>query len=140
MAKVSSRLVFYFPGFDPLDAAAHQRRYERSAAQSGKTFGIDYTVSGISQTVAGSRMDVEGKHNGHTTHSTIFIHDHNTPISLFRADSVWKHIGLVLKAGAGRIGEGGAFAYFRHAWRFGLFFLFPFLLIALGIAVAASIA
>ncbi|WP_416408610.1 hypothetical protein [Agrobacterium rosae] len=140
MAKVSSRLVFYFPGFDPLDAAAHQRRYERSAAQSGKTFGIDYTVGGVSQTNAGSRMDVEGKHDGHTTHSTIFIHDHNTLISQLRAASVWKQIGLGFKAGAGIIGEGGAFAYFRHAWRFGLFFLFPFLLIALGIAVAALVA
>ncbi|POO57242.1 alpha/beta fold hydrolase [Agrobacterium rosae] len=140
MAKVSSRLVFYFPGFDPLDAAAHQRRYERSAAQSGKTFGIDYTVSGISQTAAGSRMDVEGEHDGHTTHSTIFIHDHNSLISQLRAASVWKQIGLGFKAGAGIIGEGGAFAYFRHAWRFGLFFLFPFLLIAFGIAVAALIA
>ncbi|GAK70717.1 hypothetical protein RRU01S_13_00550 [Agrobacterium rubi TR3 = NBRC 13261] len=140
MTKISSRLVFYFPGFDPLDAAAHQRRYERSAAQSGKTFGVDYEVGGVSQTVAGSRMDVMARHDGHETQSTIFIHDHNDLISQLRAASVWKQIGLGFKAGAGIIREGGAFAYFRHAWRFGLFFLFPFLLIALGIAAAVLIA
>jgi hypothetical protein len=140
MTKISSRLVFYFPGFDPLDAAAHQRRYERSAAQSGKTFGVDYDVGGVSQTAAGSRLDVVARHEGHETQSTIFIHDHNDLISRLRAASVWKQIGLGFKAGAGIIREGGAFAYFRHAWRFGLFFLFPFLLIALGIAVAVLIA
>ncbi|XUY25563.1 hypothetical protein RMR21_008000 [Agrobacterium sp. rho-8.1] len=140
MAKVSSRLVFYFPGFDPLDAAAHQRRYERSAAQSGKTFGIDYTVSALSQTTGGSRMDVNADHDGHATQSIIFIHDHNDLISKLRAASVWKQIGLGFKAGAGIIREGGALAYFRHAWRFGLFFLFPFLFISLGIVAALLIA
>ncbi|KXG86797.1 hypothetical protein [Agrobacterium bohemicum] len=140
MTKVSSRLVFYFPGFDPLDAAAHQRRYERSATQSGKTFGIAYTVGGVTQTAAGSRMEVEALHDGHTNQSTIFIHDHNALISQLRAASLWKQIALGFKAGAGIIREGGAFAYFRHAWRFGLFFLFPFLFISLGIAAALLIA
>lgn len=140
MAKVSSRLVFYFPGFDPLDARAHQRRYERSAAQSGKTFGIDFQVSSITETPVGSRMDVAALHNGHTTQSTIVIHDHNDLISRLRDMSIWKQIALGFKAGMGIIGEGGAFAYFRHAWRFGLFFLFPFLLIALGFAAGVVIA
>jgi pimeloyl-ACP methyl ester carboxylesterase len=140
MAKISSRLVFYFPGFDPLDAAAHQRRYERSAAQSGKTFAIDYEVGGVVPTDAGARMNVVGKHDGHDTHSTIFIHDHNSLISHLRSVSVWKQIALGFKAAGGIIAEGGAWAYMRHAWRFGLFFLFPFLLIAVGLAVAALIA
>ena len=140
MTKVSSRLVFYFPGFDPLDAQAHQRRYERSAAQSGKTFGVDYQVGGINETPVGSRMDVATFQNGHATQATILIHDHNDLISQLRAASVWKQIALGFKAGAGIIGEGGALAYFRHAWRFGLFFLFPFLLVALGATAAGLIA
>ncbi len=140
MAKVSSRLVFYFPGFDPLDATAHQRRYERSAVQSGKTFGVDFTVGGVGQTEAGSRMDVGAQHDGHATQSTVFIHDHNDLISRLRAGSIWKQIALGFKAGGGIIREGGAFAYFRHAWRFGLFFLFPFLLIALGVIAGVLIA
>lgn len=140
MTKVSSRLVFYFPGFDPLDAQAHQRRYERSAAQSGKTFGVDYQVGRIEETPVGSRMDVAALHNGHATQSTILIHDHNDLISQLRAVSIWEQIALGFKAGAGIIGEGGALAYFRHAWRFGLFFLFPFLFIASGLIAAGLIA
>lgn len=140
MAKVSSRLVFYFPGFDPLDAAAHQRRYARSAAQSGATFGVEYAVGNVTPTAGGNRMDVSALRDGHATRSSIYIHDHNELISRLRNAPVWKQIVLGFKAGAAIVSEGGAFAYFRHAWRFGLFFLFPFLFILFGLAGAALIA
>lgn len=44
MPAVKSRLVLYFPGFDPLDAAAHHLRYQRAAVLSGKTWDVDYAV------------------------------------------------------------------------------------------------
>jgi hypothetical protein len=140
MAKVQSRLVFYFPGFDPLDASAHHRRYERSAAQSGKTWDIAYSVGPVVETDAGSRMQVEAKDGDWVTQSTIFIHDHNALISELRSTSVWRQIVLGFRAGASIIKEGAAFRYFQHAWRFGLFFLFPFLLITAGLLIAAAIA
>ena len=138
--SVDERLVFYFPGFDPLDAHAHQRRYERSAAQSGKTWGVDYMVGPVIETDAGSRMDVVARYNGQTTRSSIFIQDHNVLISQLRSIAVWKQIVVGFGAGAGIIREGGAHRYLRHAWRFGLFFLFPFLLMAFGLAAAVAIA
>lgn len=140
MASVSSRLVFYFPGFDPLDAAAHHRRYERSAAQSGKTFGLDYAVGPVQEVEAGSRMEVVSISNGHETKSTIYVHDHNSIISDLRAPPIWKQIALGFKAGAEIITSGAAFRYFRHAWRFGLFFLFPYLLIFTGLVFSTLIA
>ncbi|WP_296098598.1 hypothetical protein [uncultured Agrobacterium sp.] len=140
MASVSSRLVFYFPGFDPLDAAAHHRRYERSAAQSGKTFGLDYAVGAVQEVEAGSRMEVVSISNGHETKSTIYVHDHNSIISDLRAPPIWKQIALGFKAGAEIITSGAAFRYFRHAWRFGLFFLFPYLLIFTGLVFSTLIA
>ncbi|WP_296021990.1 hypothetical protein [uncultured Agrobacterium sp.] len=139
MASVSSRLVFYFPGFDPLNAAAHQRRYERSAAQSGKTFGLDYAVGPVQEVEAGSRMEVVSISNGHETKSTIYVHDHNRIISDLRAPPIWKQIALGFKAGAEIITSGAAFRYFRHAWRFGLFFLFPYLLIFTGLVLSTLI-
>lgn len=140
MPSVSSRLVFYFPGFDPLDAAAHHRRYERSAAQSGKTFGLDYTVGPVDEVEAGSRMEVVSIFAGEETKSTIYVHDHNSIITALRAPPIWKQIVLGFKAGAEIITSGAAFRYFRHAWRFGLFFLFPYLLIVMGMVLAALIA
>ena len=140
MASVSSRLVFYFPGFDPLDAAAHHRRYERSAAQSGKTFGLDYAVGPVQEVEAGSRMEVVSISNGHETKSTIYVHDHNSIISHLRAPPIWKQIALGFKAGAEIITSGAASRYFRHAWRFGLFFLFPYLLILTGLVLSTLIA
>lgn len=137
---VDKRLVFYFPGFDPLDAGAHQRRYERSAAQSGKTFGLNYSVGPVEDSEAGSLVNVEAHSAGGETTSAIFIHDHNAIISNLRALPVWKQIALGFKAGAGVVAEGGAQRYFRHAWRFGLFFLFPFLFILAGLLLAGLIA
>ncbi|WHA39671.1 alpha/beta fold hydrolase [Agrobacterium larrymoorei] len=140
MTSVDSRLVFYFPGFDPLDAKAHQQRYSRSAAQSGKTFGVDYAVSDVAETEAGSRIDVTSAVGSERTESTIFIHDHNAIISCLRAIPVWKQIALGFRAGAGIIAEGAATQYFRHAWRFGLFFLFPYLFILCGLGLSGLIA
>ncbi len=45
-----------------------------------------------------------------------------------------------MQAAAGIVAEGGAGRYLRHAWRFGLFFIFPFLLMLVGGALAAGIA
>lgn len=140
MASVDTRIVFYFPGFDPLDPKAHLGRYRRSAAQSGKTFGLDYAVGDLEETDAGSRVSVDCAYQGHPTRSTVYIHDHNAIISHLRAHSVTKQIALGFSAFAGIVAEGAAWRYFRHAWRFGLFFLFPYLFILLGLLFSGLIA
>lgn len=139
MTSVQSRLVFYFPGFDPLDAAAHHLRYQRAAALAGKTWGMDYAVGALESSPAGEHFVVNAKTGEQSTRSSIFIYDHNDVISHLRSTSVWRQIASGFKAGAGIFAEGGAARYFRHAWRFGLFFIFPFLLMLAGGAAAATI-
>lgn len=140
MPTVKSRLVLYFPGFDPLDATAHHLRYQRAAALAGKTWDVDYAVGPLTNTPAGETFTVEASAGDWRTRSDIFVYDHNAVISQLRGAPVWQQIWLGFKAGAGIIAEGGAARYFRHAWRFGLFFIFPFLLMLVGGAVAAAIA
>ncbi|QNP78473.1 hypothetical protein [Agrobacterium tumefaciens] len=140
MPSVKSRLVLYFPGFDPLDASAHHLRYQRAAALAGKTWDVDYAVGPLTNTPAGETFTVEASAGDWRTRSDIFVYDHNAVISQLRDAPVRQQIWLGFKAGAGIIAEGGAARYFRHAWRFGLFFIFPFLLMLVGGAVAAAIA
>lgn len=140
MPAVTSRLVLYFPGFDPLDAAAHHLRYQRAAALSGKTWDVDYAVGPLENAPGGETFTVEASAGDWRTRSDIFVYDHNAVISQLRDEPVWRQIWLGFKAGAGIIAEGGAARYCRHAWRFGLFFIFPFLLMLVGGAVAAAIA
>ncbi|MFK3693026.1 hypothetical protein ACI2J4_22500 [Agrobacterium tumefaciens] len=140
MPRVKSRLVLYFPGFDPLDAAAHHLRYQRAATLAGKTWDVNYTVGPVESRPAGQAFTVAAAAGDWQTQSDIFVYDHNDVISELRAAPVWRQIWLGFKAGAGIIAEGAAGRYLRHAWRFGLFFIFPFLLMLTGAALAVSIA
>ena len=140
MAPVRSRLVFYFPGFDPLDAQAHHARYVRSAAQSGATFGIDYQVGPVEESPAGSRFDVVARRGGEATDTRLYVHDHNAIISQLRDLPIWMQIARGYQAFGAIVAERAAGRYFRHAWRFGLFFIFPYLLITLGLVLSALIA
>ncbi|MDH0868995.1 hypothetical protein [Agrobacterium pusense] len=139
MPTVTSRLVLYFPGFDPLDAAAHHLRYQRAAALAGKTWAVDYAVGPLENRPGGETFTVEASSGDWRTRSDIIVYDHNAVISQLRNATVWRQIWQDFKAGAGIIGEGGAARYFRHAWRFGLFFIFPFLLMLAGGVLAAVI-
>jgi hypothetical protein len=140
MPTVKSRLVLYFPGFDPLDAAAHHLRYQRAAALAGKTWGVNYTVGALENSPAGETFSVEASAGDWRTRSTIFVYDHNAVISRLRDAPLWRQIALGFAAAAGIVAEGGAGRYLRHAWRFGLFFIFPFLLMLVGGALTAGIA
>jgi hypothetical protein len=140
MPTVKSRLVLYFPGFDPLDAAAHHLRYQRAAALAGKTWDVNYAVGPRESRPAGEAFTVEASAGNWSTRSDIVVYDHNDVISQLRDASVWRQIWLGFKVGAGIVSEGGAARYLRHAWRFGLFFIFPFLLMLAGGALAAGIA
>ncbi|MGE8585951.1 MAG: hypothetical protein ACN6O9_24615, partial [Agrobacterium tumefaciens] len=140
MPTVKSRLVLYFPGFDPLDAAAHHLRYQRAAALAGKTWDVNYAVGALENSPAGETFTVEASAGDWRTRSTIFVYDHNAVISRLRDAPLWRQIALGFAAAAGIVAEGGAGRYLRHAWRFGLFFIFPFLLMLVGGALAAGIA
>lgn len=140
MPTVKSRLVLYFPGFDPLDAAAHHLRYQRAAALAGKTWDVNYAVGALENSPAGETFTVEASAGDWRTRSTIFVYDHNAVISRLRDTPLWRQIVLGFATAAGIVAEGGAGRYLRHAWRFGLFFIFPFLLMLVGGALAAGIA
>jgi hypothetical protein len=139
-ARVAKRVVLHFPGFEPLDAKAHYARYVRSAHQSAKVWGLDLEIGPFCKEEMASSFDIDCSVSGGRTTSRVFILDHNhlvqrllrrpLPLRLFRgfhsaAEVVW---------------QGGGLAYFRHAWRFGLFFVFPFLLVLLAFAASLVIA
>jgi hypothetical protein len=80
-----------------------------------------------------------GSH-GWQTKSRIHMVDHDTLVSRLRGGNTLSQIMAGFRSCAEIMLEGGMRGYFRHAWRFGLFFLFPFLLTALAIALTAQIA
>jgi hypothetical protein len=137
---IKSRIVLHFPGFEPLDAEAHRQRYQRSAAQAASVWKARFETGDLVTDDQGAHFGVDAEGDGWAARSAIHVFDHNSLISAMRSEPLWMQLGKGFKAGFDVIRQGGAWGYFRNAWRFGLFFLFPFLFIAAGLALAVNIA
>lgn len=137
---IQSRIVLHFPGFEPLDAEAHRQRYKRSAAQASAVWPARFEVGDLLVDGQGAHFGVNAHGDSYAVRSQIHVFDHNALISTMRSEPLWMQIAKGFKAGFDVVRQGGAWRYFRNAWRFGLFFLFPFLFVAAGLALAVNIA
>jgi hypothetical protein len=129
-------VVVHFPGFEPLDAAAHRDRYARSAAQSGEVWNARFATGPL----IGDRFTVHGEGPNWATEADVTVLDHDALIRRLRSASTFRQILLGYRACLDVVAEGGMTGYFRHAWRFGLFFVFPFLLVLAGMVLSLHIA
>lgn len=140
MQVISKRVVLHFPGFEPLDGAAHRARYERSAKQSAAAWNFSTDVSEARDGAYPASFEVTTRGDGWHTSSRVHVLDHDALVTSLRAKTVPAQI-VAGFASAGRIiFDGGMMGYFRHAWRFGLFFIVPFLLMILGFSLSATVA
>ncbi|AIC27534.1 hypothetical protein IE4771_CH02429 [Rhizobium etli bv. mimosae str. IE4771] len=164
MRLIKKRVVLHFPGFEPLDGVAHRARYERSARQSSTVWGysleigtpdggsdplsFEVTTSGAvtgatGEAAPGAAEAWPGEDPAPAawlTKSRIYMVDHDMFVRRLRSGNTLSQIVAGFRSCAQIMLEGGMRRYFRHAWRFGLFFLFPFLLTGLAIALTALIA
>ncbi|ANK85951.1 hypothetical protein AMJ97_CH02371 [Rhizobium sp. N1314] len=153
MTLIKKRVVLHFPGFEPLDGLAHRARYERSARQSAAVWGysvetgapeagsdpLSFEVTTGSAGAYETAPAAETGSAGWRTKSRIHMVDHDMFVRRLRGRNTLSRIIAGFRSCAEIMLEGGMRGYFRHAWRFGLFFLFPFLLTALAIALTAEI-
>jgi hypothetical protein len=137
---IHNRIVLHFPGFEPLDAEAHRQRYKRSAVQASAIWKARFDVGALIPDGEGAHFPVQAEGEGWATRSDVHVFDHNDLITAMRSEPVWVQIAKGFKAGFDVVRHGGAWGYLRHAWRFGLFFLFPFLFLAAGLALGANVA
>ncbi|MBW9115034.1 hypothetical protein JNB88_15445 [Rhizobium cauense] len=140
MTLISKRVVLHFPGFEPLDGRAHRARYERSAKQSAATWNFSALTGEAEHKPDSTSFTVQTRADGWEASSHIHVFDHNTLVEKLRTGSRTTQILLGYWSALQIIVYGGAAGYFRHAWRFGLFFIFPFLMMILGFALSATIA
>jgi hypothetical protein len=140
MELIRKRVVLHFPGFEPLDGTAQHARYERSARQSGKVWGFEAEISGGETADYPVRFDVSARSAAWETRSSIFILDHDELVQSLRGKNLLSRMASGFAAAGRIVIDGAMVGYFKHAWRFGLFFIFPFLLMTLGTAIAAAIA
>jgi hypothetical protein len=135
---VRCRIVLHFAGFEPLDAEAHRQRYARAAEQSAHVWQNAVAVGQLDHEAQSFHVEASGP--DWRTLSTVHVFDLAAVVEDYRRRPLALRIAAGFTAAARVIADGAAVEYFRHAWRFGLFFLSPFLLMAAGIAAAIVLA
>lgn len=138
--RIGKRIVLYFPGFEPLDAQAHHSRYARSAEQSSNTWDLELDLGHLHKAKSSSYFDVNCRGNSWLTETRIHIFDHKQLVSQLTHRPLPQRLWLGYLSAFRVICQGAAMSYFRCAWRFALFFMFPFVLIAFGMGIALAIA
>jgi hypothetical protein len=137
---VGKRIVLHFPGFEPLDAAAHHERYERTAAQSAEVWGCAFKTGPLVEDQGTAHFAVSGSGPNWRTEAKVHILDHYARIAAMRSESLLAQIAKGFLAFVRVILAGGLWGYFRNAWRFAIFcFLYNFVFMALGLAGALAI-
>lgn len=130
---VKSRRVIHFAGFEPLDFEEHRQRYERAIAKSAQTFGFEAEVGAteIQSLTPVFEVNASGP-NWHTrTHVTVL--EHSEVIKAKMRRPLWRILLGGYSSAFLVVVYGGLFSYLKSAWRFALFFIFPFLLMGVGI-------
>ncbi|RWX78897.1 hypothetical protein EPK99_09990 [Neorhizobium lilium] len=137
---IGRRVVLHFPGFEPLDAGLHHARYQRVAIQSGRTWGLDLKVGPLSTHRSAAYFDISCLSGQTCTETRFHIFDHAALVSTLTGRTLLTRIVSGFYSAGRVILSAGMTGYFRHAWRFGLFFVFPFLLVALSVLVTLCLA
>lgn len=139
--SVGKRVVVHFPGFEPLNAAAHYERFERTAAQSADVWNCRFDIGPLQDTATAACFEVVGSGPNWRTDATVFILEHHAWMSAALAEPRLVQLPKGYAAFVKAIALGGLWGYLRHAWRFAVFcLLYPFVIVGIGIVAALALA
>jgi hypothetical protein len=135
---VAKRHFFHAPGFDPYDPAAQHRRFIREAMRFEATWSVAAHVSALQRNGASeSCWTVTARAPGWEVVTDYDLLDWSDIVrGELQQSSVRKLRGGLL-ALADLVLSGTAWRYFAANWRYGMFFLVPFLNVFLFAAIAA---
>jgi hypothetical protein len=131
-ARVSKRLVLLFPGFEPLDAEAHYRRFVRGAELTAKVWGVEIGAGPLEHQDGLSRFDMTSG----GTQSEFVICDLAPVMQVMAGRNFAARIARGLFAQLSFVLNGTLLAYLRTSWRYGLFFLYPLIMLAVILAIS----
>lgn len=127
---IVSRLILFFPGFEPLGAGQHRGRFEHALKKTGPVYQADFSATGLETRPSGMPgFRVSGSGNGWQTETDVVIFDWSPVLDHFAARTMLVRFGSGLIALLGFIIRGTLFRYLKTSWRYGLFFAYPLVLI-----------
>lgn len=144
LVAVKTRLVLMFPGFEPVAAEAHCRRFVREACRSAPVYSMDLTTSEIAvraKPVSGistGAVTVTAEGPGWAVETRIVAYGLGELNEAYAARNVFARLLGGYLAWADFIFSGTFRRYLTTAVRYGIFFVFP--LVVLVVACLAGFA
>lgn len=134
------RKFVYLGGYYPQTPEVAFARFQRDLAHFAKTWGIAATASALTIDEHCSRWNVETCGPGWRVETEHVLVRWDDLIDADRQRSWPRRLWQGLSAGADFLWHGAVLAYVTRAWRYALFFLYPFLVLAGFAAVAGALA
>ena len=144
---VSRRYFLHASGFDPCDAPGHYGRFVREAARFGAVWNVAVEVSALrgpgDSSLPGSAgpdssWTVTASGPGWRVVTDYVLLDWSDIVRAETARSPAAHLCRGVAAFADLVATGTARRYFAANWRYGMFFLVPFLSLFLFVLAAAA--
>jgi hypothetical protein len=134
---ISKRYFLHASGFDPYDAAAQYRRFVREAARFATTWNVTAQVSAMQQMGASEGCwTVTTRAPGWQVVTEFMLLDWSDIVRGEMKRPAGRNLYGGFAALADLVRTGTAWRYFKANWRYGIFFLVPFLNVFLFAAVA----
>lgn len=138
---IEKRLVFVFPGFEPMLAPAHMDRFRRAAERSAAIWQTDLRLDGSPDAPAAGpptlfpslRADLSGA--GWRTETELVFCDWGDLILAYAARPAVERLSTGLVALADFLVTGTFFRYCQVSWRYAFFFAFPIAVMAAAIVM-----
>ncbi len=129
---VPKRYFFHASGFDPYDAGAHYRRFARELARFAAIWNIDAQTSamrgsGIADCHADCHWTVTARAPGWRVVTSFELLDWSDIVRGELGRPSGRRLWEGLATFTDLVGSGTAWRYFKANWRYGIFFLVPFL-------------
>jgi hypothetical protein len=136
-AMVPKRYFFHASGFDPHDSAAQYPRFVREVARFATTWNVTAQVSAIRRNgVADSHWTVTTQARGWEVVTSFELLDWSDIVRRELKRPAVRRLYEGLATFADLVFSGTALRYFTANWRYGMFFLVPFLNVFLFAALA----
>jgi hypothetical protein len=137
---VQKRYFFHVAGFDPYDVAAQYRRFVREAARFATTWNVSAGVSALHKECADDgHWTVTTRAPGWEVHTSYELLDWSDIVRAELNRPATGRVGNAAVTLADLFASGTAFRYFAANWRYGMFFLVPFLDVVLFAAAGIAV-
>lgn len=138
--RAHRRLALVFPGFEPMPVEAHCRRFLREARKTAPVYGMeigfgeaDY-ADGV---IRAGRFDASASGEGWRAETVVVIYGLGSLNEFYARRDPLRRIGSGLIALSDFIVSGAFLRFVGTSWRYGLFFLYPIVLLSAAFLLSA---